>query len=403
VGLDASSLQGLFGDALDTRAEAFARFEQAAMPAPSTESWRYLDLDFDLIDYAPAASAGSQEAHDDLLTGLPSPEAVVIDGFASAYGSTARIIPFSEVPVPTDSDRFGAGAAAFTRDGIIIDVPRGKAISEPLVIDVRVQSSGTSSYPYVGIELDDGAEAAVVVAYRSASHIDSVMVPRIDINVGQGSHLRLLGIQNLGHETRSVSYNRVTVGRDASVKVGEIGLGGGLARLDLGVGLDGSGAEVQVTGLYFGHRQQILDYRLVITHRGANTRSNVFLKGAVEDQAQSIFAGLLKIEKDARHSSAFETNRNLVLSEDAKANSVPNLEILCNDVMCGHASSVGPLEEEHLYYLQSRGLRQRPAERLLVGGFFREIVQRLPVDGVAGPVTEVVDQRFALAQAEGRV
>jgi Fe-S cluster assembly protein SufD len=403
VGLDASSLQGLFTDALDTRAEALSRLDELEMPDASNESWRYLDLDFELGDYTPAGVQGTAGPSDELLDALPSPQAMIIDGFASVNDEVVRTVPFEEVPVTTERDRFAAAAAAFTRDGVIVDVPRGKALGEPVVVDIRAQESGTSSYPYVGIELDDGAEAEVVIAYRSAPHVDSVMVPRIDINVGQGAHLRLLNVQNLGQETRSVSYNRVTVGRDASVKIGEVGLGGRLARLDLGVGLDGSGSEVQVTGLYFGHRQQILDYRLVITHRGANTRSKVFLKGAVEDEAQSIFAGLLKIEKDARHSSAFETNRNLVLSEGAKANSVPNLEILCNDVICGHASSVGPLEEEHLYYLQSRGLKQRPAERLLVGGFFREIVRQLPVAGVGGPVTEVVDQRFAVAQAEGRV
>jgi Fe-S cluster assembly protein SufD len=403
VGLDASSLLGLFTDALDTRAAALSRLEGMEMPDASSEAWRYLDLDFDLSDYPPAGAIGPAEPADELLDGLPSPQGRVADGFATADGPSVRLIPFTEMSVPTERDRFAAGSAAFARQGVMVDVPRGRALGEPVVVDVRAQESGTSSYPYVGIELDDGAEAEVVIAYRSAPHVDSVMVPRIDINVGQGAHLRLLNVQNLGQDTRSVSYDRVTVGRDASVKIGEIGLGGRLARLDLGVGLDGAGGEVQVTGLYFGHRRQILDYRLVITHRGANTRSNVFLKGAVEDEAQSIFSGLLKIEKDARRSSAFETNRNLVLSEEAKANSVPNLEILCNDVICGHASSVGPLEEEHLYYLQSRGLRQRPAERLLVGGFFREIVERLPVAGVGGPVSEVVDQRFALAQAEGRV
>jgi Fe-S cluster assembly protein SufD len=180
--------------------------------------------------------------------------------------------------------------------------------------------------------------------------------------------------------------------------MGEVGLGGSLARLDLIVDLVGQGASSEVVGLFFGHRHQVLDYRMTINHAGRNTTSDVLLKGAVEDQAQSIFAGLVRIEKGAIRSSSFETNRNLVLSPDAKAHSIPNLEILCDDVMCGHGSSVGPLEEEHLYYLQSRGISTPRAERLLVRGFFREVIDRLPVHGLDTEVAQVLERRFVASQ-----
>lgn len=176
-----------------------------------------------------------------------------------------------------------------------------------------------------------------------------------------------------------------------------------MARLDLSVDLEGAGSSAEVVGLYFGEGHQTLDYRMVINHIGPNTSSDVFLKGAVEDYAQSVFTGLLRIEKDAYRTSAFETNRNLVLSEHAKAHSVPNLEILCNDVVCGHGSSVGPLEEEHLYYLQSRGISKERAEQMLIRGFFTEVIDRLPVPGVADPIEEVVHRRFITAQEEGRL
>src|SRR5690606_36154084 len=131
--------------------------------------------------------------------------------------------------------------------------------------------------------------------------------------------------------------------------------------------------------------------------------SNVLLKGAVEDQAQSVFVGLLKIDKDATRTSAFETNRNLVLSEEAKAHSVPNLEIECDDVICGHGSSVGPLEEEHRYYLMSRGIPKEKAEQMLIRGFFQEIIDRLPVAGLESPVAAEIFGRCVTAQQEGRV
>jgi Fe-S cluster assembly protein SufD len=125
------------------------------------------------------------------------------------------------------------------------------------------------------------------------------------------------------------------------------------------------------------------------------------LKGALEDESQSVFTGLLRIEKDAQKTSTFETNRNLVLSDNAKANSVPNLEILCDDVICGHASSVGPLEEDHLYYLQSRGLHRERAERLLIRGFFAEVIDRLPIRDIAAQVSDEVFRRFLRAHDRG--
>jgi Fe-S cluster assembly protein SufD len=229
------------------------------------------------------------------------------------------------------------------------------------------------------------------------------MVPEVDLHVGDGGRLRFLTVQGVDHAASVVVHQRMWLGRDSTGRLGEVGLGGKLGRLDLGVTLEGDGASSEMVGLYFGEGEQTLDYRMLINHVGRSTSSDVFLKGAVEDDAQSVFTGLLRIEKDAQRTSTFETNRNLVLSENAKAHSVPNLEILCNDVICGHASSVGPLEEEHLYYLQSRGLNRERAERLLIRGFFQEVIDRLPITGVSRPVLDEVFSRFVQAQAEGRV
>jgi nitrite reductase/ring-hydroxylating ferredoxin subunit len=241
----------------------------------------------------------------------------------------------------------------------------------------------------------------VVLVYRSPDGVQNVAVPGITLEAGDGGRLRFLSVQGWGDATVGLAHQRLRLGRDATGRVGEVGLGGRLARLDLEVELEGAGSSTEVVGLYFGEREQTLDYRMVINHIGRNTSSDVFLKGAVEDDAQSIFTGLLRIEKDALRSSAFETNRNLVLSENAKAHSVPNLEILCDDVVCGHGSSVGPLEEEHLYYLQSRGISRARAERMLVRGFFTEVIDRLPVDVVTEPLQQAVFRRFVAGPGGG--
>ncbi len=162
----------------------------------------------------------------------------------------------------------------------------------------------------------------------------------------------------------------------------EAGLGGRFSRLHLITDLAGRGADARITGAYFGDADQTLDYRYFMNHQGPNTTSEMFLKGAVAGSARSVFTGLIRIEPDGQGTNAHQTNRNLVLSDDAEAHSVPNLEILANDVRCGHGSAVGPLDEEQRYYLMSRGLPESRADRLQVLGFFEEALQRFPVQEI---------------------
>ena len=244
---------------------------------------------------------------------------------------------------------------------------------------------------------------AVVIVYRSASGAKAVLAPQVGLHARAGARLRYVAVQNLAFEATGVVHQKIQIDRDATVRMGEVGLGGKLGRLDLEVALEGRGSSAEIVGVYFGEFDQTLDYRMLIHHQGQNTSSDVFLKGAVEDTAQSVFTGLLKIDKGATRTSACETNRNLVLSEGAKAHSVPNLEIECDDVICGHGSSVGPLETEHLYYLRRRGLSAERAERLMIKGFFNEIIDKLPVSGLAEAVREELFGRFVTAQIEGRV
>jgi Fe-S cluster assembly protein SufD len=275
------------------------------------------------------------------------------------------------------------------------------AVEAPLIVEVQGVAADTASFPHISVRVGTNAEARVLVVYRSAEGRRLLMVPEVSLDVSDGGNLRFVAVQNVDHAATTVVHQRVRLGRDSTSRVGEVGLGGDLGRLDLGVTLEGDGASSEVVGLFFGEGSQVLDYRMVVNHVGRSTSSDVFLKGALEDASQSVFTGLLRIEKDARKTSTFETNRNLVLSENAKANSVPNLEILCDDVICGHASSVGPLEEDHLYYLQSRGLHRERAERLLIRGFFAEVIDRLPIGDIAGPVSDEVFSRFLHARKRG--
>ena len=400
----------------EKRTAAFEQFEAAAMPTQKLEQWKYVDLDFDLKQVPVADVAGAALEPGPFLGSISDREAtvLVIDGVVTEIdrGNEADIRKLSELDeaqiervqslIDPERDIFAAARSAFSNDAVVVTAPRGVSVTSPVVIDLQGTSSA-ASYPQVSIVAEENAEIGVIVMLRSAPGVESVLAPQIGLHADSGARIRYVAVQNIAFEATAIVHQKVEIGRDATVRTGEVGLGGKLGRLDLDVELDGQGSSAEVLGVYFGEYDQTLDYRMLIHHKGKNSSSDVFLKGAVEDDAQSVFTGLLKIDKGAERTSAFETNRNLVLSEGAKAHSVPNLEIECDDVVCGHGSSVGPLETEHLYYLRSRGLSAERAERLMIKGFFNEIIDRLPVAGLAEPVREELFARFIEAQREGRV
>lgn len=395
-------------------AAALDSFDALPVPSGAEEEWRYLDLGLDLDRLTPATRPGEPLADGPFLAAA-MPEAAgritIIDGVVEdvdvdADGVTPRRIADLESLVAAaaaDRDKFAAAHLAFATDGVRIDVAPRAALERPIVVDVQATTAETMSFPHIEFGVGEEAEASLLVVYRSPDGIEAVSVPGVTLEAADGGRLRYLAVQGWGDATTGLAHQRVRLGRDSTGRVGEVGLGGRIGRLDLTVELEGTGASSEVVGLYFGKDRQTLDYRMVINHSGRNTSSDVYLKGAVEDYAESVFTGTIRIEKEAERTSSFETNRNLVLSEHAKAHSVPNLEILCNDVICGHGSSVGQLEEEHLYYLQSRGITRQRAERMLIRGFFSEVIDRLPISSVGAPIQDAVFERFLEAQKQGRL
>ena len=405
------------------RQEGLSFFEQLEMPQASEEVWRYVDLPFQLKDLDLAPSAGTRMTEVDEVAaalGSTAGNATIVDGTVNDLATHTDDAVFVSVGegladhedvfsglmgtgVAPDVDLFAAAHQAFSHDGVLLRIPANTHIERPFYVDVQATAAGTVSFPHITVLVEANAEASVVIGLRSPDDRFLVVNPQIEAFVNDGARLRLTTVQRFGYDTHSLSHERVLIGRDATARLGEVGLGGRLGRLHLTLDVAGRGASTDLVGLFFGEQEQTLDYRLFMNHLGSNTSSDVFLKGAVEDEAKSVFTGLVKIEKDIAKVSAFETNRNLVLSEGASAHSVPNLEILSDDVICGHGSTVGPLDDEPLYYLTSRGLSEARAARLLVHGFFEEVIDRLPHADLAGPVREAVNRKFVEAQQEGRV
>ena len=254
---------------------------------------------------------------------------------------------------------------------------------------------------------EDGAEVTVFDRYGStdtkADGVGHLVDAVVELLIGDNAHVRYLSVQEQGAHTWQVALQRAHLGRDASLKSSVVALGGSYARLRSESLLAGSGAESDLTAVYFGDGHQMLDFRTLQDHDAPNTRSDLLFKGAVEDTAQSVYTGLIRIRPEAQKSVAFQTNRNLVLTEGADARSVPNLEIEADDVKCSHASTVGPVDEEQLYYLATRGVPPEEAERLIVLGFFDDVFDRLPVRSLVAPlrrsVVEKLEHRDPIARA----
>jgi len=404
------------------RAVAAGAFAETAMPDSGEEIWRYIGLDFDLDDYAPVSWAGTP-IEDDPLGGIwdATLSGSLIDGhwigedqagagvtLASLHGSS-KVKPaliesvLAESGLSDLSDRFALAATAFGADGAFVHVPTGTVAPGVIYIDVQATQPGSVTFPRIVASVDDGAEAAIVVHLRSRPDDDLVVVPQIAAAVGTNARLAVTVVQNWGYATRSLANANAAIGRDGTLRFAEVGLGGKLSRLHLDMRMQGAGSVADVVGAYFGEAEQTLDYRYFMRHSGTNTRSDMFLKGAVEDEARSVFTGMIRIEETGQKTEAFQTNRNLILSKGASAQSVPNLEILANDVKCGHGSTVGPLDAAQRYYLMTRGLGEQRADQLQVHEFFEEALVKLPQRELVAPVRKWINDKFVTAQLAGRV
>jgi len=391
----------------------FAAYTSLPMPDSRREEWRYVEAGVDLDASALPTAAGEPLAGDGSLApllGEPSGHAVNVDGHTVSVRAGEGIELCSLAAALDDGgeavrrvfrsgpaavlDRFSAAHHAFASDGVFLHLAAGRRAERPVLVDCQGTAPGSLVLPRLTVLLGEGAEASVVLHYRSPDGVALVAVPQVEVVAEEGAHLLLTTVQQWGDAARVFGHQTMTTARNASLTFSEAGLGGSSARLHMRIRLDGPGSEARVLGLYFGHQRQTLDYRYYVEHRAQHTNSDMYLKGAVGDGARSVFTGLIRIEPEGQYSDAVQTNRNLVLSEGAEAHSVPNLEILANEVRCGHGSAVGPIDPEQRYYLMSRGLDRARADRLQVKGFFADVLARFPHREFEPLLREAVMSRY---------
>jgi len=292
------------------------------------------------------------------------------------------------------ADRVSARAYAATRQATVITVPKGTEASRPAYVRVTGAglAEGTATAGHLAIDVQPFGRATVVIDQRgSATYADNV-----EIVVGDGGDLEVISIADWDDDAVQVSAHHATLGRDAHLRHVAVTLGGSVVRLSPTVRFAGPGGDAELYGICFADAGQHLEHRLFIDHDMPNCRSLVRYKGALSgDGAHTVWIGDVLIRPEATGTDTYEYNRNLVLSDKARADSVPNLEILTGEVAgAGHASANGRLEEEHLFYLMSRGIPEAEARRLVIRGFFGELIERISVPEVRERVTAAIEREL---------
>jgi Fe-S cluster assembly protein SufD len=242
----------------------------------------------------------------------------------------------------------------------------------------------------------ENAEVTFIDRYGSPPMQRALSDAIVEIHAGQNSRVRYVALQEFGEGVTHLSVQRARVGKDANLRTLGVAFGGSLARAEVEALLAEDGASSEMLGVYFGDAEQHIDHRSIQDHVGSRTSSDLLYKGAMRDASNAIYTGTVIIEKGAHHCDAYQTNRNILLSEHARAHSVPNLEILTNDpTRCGHAASVGPVSDDELFYLMSRGIPAKEAERLIVFGFFAEVLDRVDIAEIREGLERAIEDEIA--------
>ena len=285
--------------------------------------------------------------------------------------------------VAVDESKFIALWNALWRGGVFIYVPRGVEALAPVWIAHPASGEERAVLPATVVLLDDASSLRVIDAYASPPGPGELFSDAMTmLNVGRDAHLEYVLLQQWGERVWHVATHRATLEANARLRFFGATLGSHLQKAYWEVLLDGAGAEADIAGVCFAESDQHIDHQSLQAHRARDTRSDLLLKVAVRDRARSVYSGLIDVEADAVHADGYVQNRNLLLSEGAKADSVPRLEIKANDVRCGHGATAGHIDEEQRFYFQSRAVSRADADALIVRGFLDDVIHRVAHPGL---------------------
>jgi Fe-S cluster assembly protein SufD len=356
------------------------------LPDQKTKGWEFTDLsELDLDAYQPAsvsASIGAVEG----ATVLPLGEAV---------DSRPELVEGRLGALAPAEDPFVSRNEAGWRDGVLVHVPAGVRVAEPIRVELPLDEGGAAVSWRTLVVLEDGAEAEVWEHCGSAGdEIEALLNSVVELHVGQGATLRYVSTQDISERAWIFSSQRAQVERDGRLDWTALGFGSARGKVRMETKLAGPGSEARVTGGYAGGPGQHLDYDTTQEHAAPNTFSDLAFRGVLAAGATAVWRGMIRVDPDAQGTDAFQESRNLLLSPDAHADAIPGLEIEADDVRCTHAAAIAQIDRDQLFYLTSRGLDPAEAKQLIIEGFLESLVERLAEGPVRDEVSAALERRL---------
>ena len=384
-----------------SRAEALERYRALPLPTTSEEAWRFTDLrGFDPDSFV-VNGAGPVEGVRPLVD-VPAAGRATVSEAGIEIESAPEGIRFEKLAdhpqlgelIGTD-EKFAAHNMAEWRHGLLVHVPKGVVLDEPLYVRIANSSTGGALFWRLLVVAEPESRFSVVEEYASTDPgLEAYSNAVVELFVEQAARVEYVSVQNLSLETWHFASHHARVGRDAELDWVTAGFGTKRGKVRIQNDLAGEGATSRVTGAYFADGEQHLDYDTFQEHIAPNTTSDFAFKGALRDTASVVWRGMIKVEKNAQRTNAYQENRNLLLSEQAHADSIPGLEIEANDVRCTHGATVGQVDREQLFYLMARGLSRGEAERLIVRGFFTDLLDRIELEPVREALGVALESRI---------
>ncbi len=380
------------------RKRAFEDFSRRSWPTPEDEEWRRTDITaLDLDKYripgdglAPSRAEGS--------AGTPEEASGVIrfSGGACAFSSLdpelaakgVRLISLAEAIGERNATIESAFAEAIARSanrfeswhysqwshGAFLYVPRFVEIARPFFVDFVESGSEAYSAPHMIVALEAGARATLIERLTSGDEGELLCNDGSDVRLGEGAALQYVRFQGINFKSRYFNNSQASVGRDATFRHFEVAFGSRLHKSRYECAIDGPGSDTHLDGVYFAHKRQHFDIGTIQKHNAPNANSRALYKGAVRDAARTVYQGLIEVGRNASKTDAFLTNKNLIMNDGARSDSIPMLRINTNDVKCSHGSTTGKLDELERFYLMSRGFPRVEADKLLIMGFFEDVI-----------------------------
>jgi len=405
---------------IEMRRTAWQRFLELPMPSVRDEEWMRTDIRLFKLDRFrlpdPSVHASTEVPHALLAAGVElAGRAVSIDSHTAVaelapkwakqgvlFGSLSRLVsehgdllrPFFERRVVDPfKDKFSALNAACWSGGPLLYVPKGVRIDEPLH-SLAVLADGGSDLAKILVILEPGAEATFMTETASTNlEAGGLHCGSIELIVEQGARLRYVNLQNWGHEVWHFAHQKAHVGREASLQWTIGALGAKLAKVNQHVAMIGPDAEVQVNGVMFTEGRQHLSYNTHQHHIAPYCKSDLLYKAALQDRSRTVWRGMIKVDRNAQRTDGYQRNDNLMLSRDARADSIPGLEIEADDVRCTHGSTSGRVDEGQVFYAMTRGYTRREAVRMIVAGFFQQVFDRITIESVRDALGEAIGRR----------